>query len=149
MALFSLIIIHLINIIEQNGILRITQRHIQNPVKHVRGSFCKNRQRLKPLTIFAKRSILDVWNSSQYNSVAVDCAKDGFIMDILNRNNTKYIIKNLIVYKIRNSQIDIMPRMWKQRHIESFGILNKINSSVYYYCCDCCIIMRISKKKYF
>ena len=42
----------------------VNQRHIQSPVTHLRWSF-------QPLTILAKTSILDVWQGSEYASVAV------------------------------------------------------------------------------
>ena len=39
---------------------------IQNPVKHDMEHFAKIVNGLKPLTIFAKRSILDVWHGCEY-----------------------------------------------------------------------------------
>ena len=45
------------------------QRSIQNPVKHLRWSVLqKIVNGLKLLIIFAKRSILDVWQGSKYTS---------------------------------------------------------------------------------
>ena len=42
------------------------QRRVKNPGKHVRWS--ANQNKLKPLTIFAGCSILDVWQGSEYVS---------------------------------------------------------------------------------
>ena len=38
------------------------------PVKRWDGAFCKNVKNEKPFTIFAKTSILDVWQGSEYAS---------------------------------------------------------------------------------
>ena len=47
-----------------------TQRHIWNTVKHLRWSiFRKKVEGFESLTTFAKRSILDVWQGSEYDSV--------------------------------------------------------------------------------
>ena len=45
---------------------RILQRRVKNSGKHVRWS--ANQNKLKPLTIFAGGSTLDVWQSSEYVS---------------------------------------------------------------------------------
>ena len=48
-----------------------TQRHIWNTVKHLRWNiFRKKVEGFESLTTFAKRSILDVWQGSEYDSVA-------------------------------------------------------------------------------
>ena len=50
----------------------MNQRRIKNPVKYLRGSvFAKIVNGYKPLTIFAKKSIVDVRLCSKYGSVNV------------------------------------------------------------------------------
>ena len=42
------------------------QRRIQNPVKHLTCNFSEVKLRLKAVTIFERRSILDVWKGSEF-----------------------------------------------------------------------------------
>ena len=42
------------------------QRRIQNPVEYLRWSFCEIVNGLKPWTVFPRKLILDVWQSSEY-----------------------------------------------------------------------------------
>ena len=46
----------------------IFQRRIQNPLKHLRWTLCKNSEGFKPLTFFAKYLIFDVGKGSEYAS---------------------------------------------------------------------------------
>ena len=46
--------------------LQREQRCIRNPVKHLKCSFFTKINDFKPLTIFSKSSILDIWQVSEY-----------------------------------------------------------------------------------
>ena len=60
------------------------QRRIQNPVKTQKWSFLQTKvNNWKPLTIFAKNSILDIWLGSEYVSGFITfCRKNLFILQV-------------------------------------------------------------------
>ena len=56
----------------ESWLLSTYQRRIKNPDKHLRwGALRKQINGYKPLTIFAKRSILGIWQGSEYASAYI------------------------------------------------------------------------------